>query len=109
VRGRVQVNWLVSSQANAGIQRTFLNTELNAFSYLSATDPKAVLGDGQWRTIADVLIGTAADGLAFKEICRVHMQVDPLVLSGSWVQFHECRHEDALNDCVATLTRSTKA
>lgn len=110
MRGRVQVEWRCPDQTRANTQRDWLNFQLQGRGYVSEDLPRAVLDPRRtvWVTRCDVGFTTLQDGQTIKTLCLSRMSADPLIQAGSWVQHHECPHDDGLNTCTATLTRTTK-
>jgi len=108
VRGRVQVEWRCSNQTRANTQRDWLNLQLSGRSFISEDLPKAKLVRGVWLTLADVAFDTVAEGDTVTTLALARMAADSFIQAGSSVQVHTCKHDDGVNDCAATLTRTVK-
>jgi hypothetical protein len=110
IRGRVQVEWICTDEVRAGTQRDWLNLQLTGRNYISESIPRARFkpSRGIWITVCDVAFSTLAEGDIVRTLCLSRMSADPLIAAGSWVQYHECPHEDGLNTCLSTLVRTVK-
>jgi len=110
MRGRIQVEWRCSNQTRANTQRNWLNAQLTGRAYISESLPEATFDGkrGIWVTRADVAFDTVQEGETVTTLCLSRMSADSFILADSWVQKHECPHEDGLNTCVDTLVRTVK-
>lgn len=108
MRGRVQVEWNGANQTRANNSRDWLALQLAGRGYEAQVSPLARLKRGVWTTQANILFTTTSEAEIVKTLVAARMSADPFILSGSWMQIHECPHDEGLNNCASTLVRTTK-
>lgn len=109
-RGRVQVEWNCSNQTRAITQRDWLNAQLVGRGYIAEDIPRVKLKRGVWTTRCDIAFDTVAEGDTIRTLCLSRQAADSFILTGSYTQFHTCRHEDGIMDCSTApdLVRTVK-
>lgn len=104
------MEWRCPNELRAGTQRDWLNLQLQGRGFISDQLPLAELSPtrGVWVTRCDVAFNTLLEGETIRTLALSRQAADPFIQAGSWTQHHECPHDDGLNTCVDTLTRTVK-
>ena len=106
----MQVEWLCPNQLRANTQRDWLALQLQGRGFVADVPPFAELNPLRevWVTRCDVAFDTVLEGQTIQTLALARQAADPFIQAGSWTQHHDCPHDDGLNSCVDTLTRTVK-
>lgn len=103
MRGRLQVEFRTSTQARANTERDWLTLQIEGRSYTWDSLPVTRQRGPVWLALCNVAFDLIQDTNTLYTAAEARMFSNPLILAGSSVGSHECRHEDASGDCSSAV------